>query len=277
MSPWAVTDSGSTCPEHITRLCLPSPDTLAGKLIKDNHRIGLVCSIDLECPRLMESIRHRRLSRKWHVSVVSGRLGGLPVVVAVGGMGKANASMASVLLVERYGVSLLVNFGIGGACPGSGLSVGDVAVAEKEVYADEGVATGVGIRGVREIGIPLLESGSRRYFNEFPADRGVLKRISKAARKGGIPVHTGTFLTVSSVSGTARRAAGLARKFGGICENMEGAAVFHTARAAGIPCCEIRGISNMAGMRNRERWNIPAAVAACESLLLSFLAGEAGR
>ena len=44
-------------------------------------------------------------------------------------------------------------------------------------------------------------------------------------------------------------------------ENMEGAAVFALCAAHGVPCAEIRAISNYT-TDSREKWNIPVALAA---------------
>jgi len=45
-------------------------------------------------------------------------------------------------------------------------------------------------------------------------------------------------------------------------EAMEGAAVVHAARRAGVPAIEIRSISNATGDRAKQQWNIAAAFAA---------------
>jgi len=43
---------------------------------------------------------------------------------------------------------------------------------------------------------------------------------------------------------------------------MEGAAVVHAARRAGVPAIEIRSISNTTGDRPKQRWDIAAAFTA---------------
>ena len=56
----------------------------------------------------------------------------------------------------------------------------------------------------------------------------------------------------------------LAARFGGICENMEGAAAAHVAEANGIPFVEIRGISNRVVDRDLSQWNLPLAIQRCQ-------------
>ena len=68
-------------------------------------------------------------------AVFQGRISGGDVVYIVSGMGKVNAAHAATVLFDRYSPSLLILFGVGGAYPLTGLRVGDIAVAEKEVHA----------------------------------------------------------------------------------------------------------------------------------------------
>ncbi|MDD2501969.1 MAG: futalosine hydrolase, partial [Geobacter sp.] len=68
-----------------------------------------------------------------------GIIGSTRLVCCAGGIGKANAAAAATSLIERHRPELVVITGCGGAYPGSGLSVGDLAVASDEIFGDEGV------------------------------------------------------------------------------------------------------------------------------------------
>ena len=61
--------------------------------------------------------------------------------LALTGIGKVNAAIVATHLIELLKPALIVNTGCGGAYSGSGLSVGDLAVATAEIYGDEGVLT----------------------------------------------------------------------------------------------------------------------------------------
>jgi futalosine hydrolase len=43
-------------------------------------------------------------------------------------------------------------------------------------------------------------------------------------------------------------------------ESMEGAAFFYACRQAGVPCMQIRAVSNYVEKRNRDNWQIGLAV-----------------
>jgi futalosine hydrolase len=164
----------------------------------------------------------------------------------------------------------VINFGIGGAYPGSGLDVNHIAVATTEVYADEGVWLTDGYHGLDVIGIPLARAGQRRYFNEFPMD-GRLARSALRASVLVAPSRSGAFATVSLCTGTKRRALDMVKRFNVVCENMEGASIAHVCRLYNTPCVEIRGISNRVDDRNRADWDIGTSSANCQRAVIEFL------
>lgn len=233
-------------------------------------RIGMVCSSPFECEELLPRLRRLAAEEYAGVTFYTGSFVTQKVVLAVSGIGKVNAAHGTTLLIERYRPACMIHMGIGGCYPGTGTGVGDVAVAEKEIYADEGVEVSGGFRDLREIGLPLFQDGRRAFFNEFPASVPLLRRFRKVAARSVHAVTYGTFLTVSTVTGTRRKARELRDSFGAICESMEGAAVYHMCAVHGVPCLEIRGISNIVEDRNRESWNLAAAARAAQQVAREF-------
>jgi len=67
----------------------------------------------------------------------AGRLAGKRVILAVSGIGKVNAAHAATRLIHEFSPAVIMNIGIGGAYPSSGLNIGDVAIAEKEISGDD--------------------------------------------------------------------------------------------------------------------------------------------
>ena len=87
------------------------------------------------------------------------------------------------------------------------------------------------------------------------------KKIVNKAKKilqGFVP-KTGPFVTISEITGTQEKADEMEKRFRGICENMEGAAVAQLCTLYGIPFLEIRGISNLVKQRNKKEWKLSAA------------------
>jgi len=125
------------------------------------------------------------------------------------------------------------------------------------------------------IGIPFLIKAGKQYFNEFPLNKKLLKmavRISSITHHAlRIVIKSGPFLTVSTCTGTLKRAKELEKTFHAICENMEGAAVAHVCTSYGIPMVEIRGISNIVGKRSKKEWDINLAAENCQRVVMELL------
>lgn len=224
--------------------------------------IGLVCSVALEADPLRRRMSGTTDGRVGGRPVTGGVLGGVEALLLTGGMGKTNAAQSLTALLEHHRVRAILAFGVGGAYPGSGLEVGDVALASSEVYADEGVAAPEGWLSTESIGIPLASVGGVDLFNAFPVHPALLEIAGDALRAAGIGPVAGPFATVSCCSGTFDRGLEIAGRFGAICESMEGAACAHVAALYGVPFLEVRGISNTVEDRNLSRWRLAEAAAA---------------
>lgn len=203
--------------------------------------------------------------------VHEGKIGGWRVILAVTGIGKVNAASAVTALLEHFEPELLVNTGCAGAYAGNGLAVGELALATAEVFGDEGVVTPEGWHSLELIGIPVLARNGEQYYNRFPLTRWAMDKAEHVAHAAGVTLHRGTFVTVSTVSGTVERGNELQRRFGGICENMEGAAAAQIAAHYGVDFLEIRGISNLVEDRDLSRWNIPRAVEQAQKFIHQFI------
>jgi futalosine hydrolase len=193
---------------------------------------------------------------------VEGLLAGQPVLLLPVGMGKTNAAQGLTALLETHSVQGVIGFGVGGAYPGSGLETGDLALATREIYGDEGVAAPDSWLSTREIGIPLVERDGARVFNVFDLDEGRVARAGESLRRAGLAATAGPFVTVSACSGTLARGAELAERFGAVCESMEGAAYAHVAALYDVPFLEVRGISNLVENRDLSRWRLHDAAEA---------------
>jgi futalosine hydrolase len=230
-------------------------------------RLVLICSVALEAEPLLavaDAVEPLGIPR---LEGWSARIGSSDIYLLTGGMAKTNAARALTAVVEHRAVSGVLGFGVAGAYLGSGLIVGDVALATSEHYGDEGVETPAGWLSCEGIGIPLVANGAAPLFNDFPLNAERVAAASEVLAAGGIRSKRGPFVTVSTCSGTASRGRGLEQRFAAICETMEGAAYAHVAALYDLPFLEVRGISNMVEDRNFAGWKLrEAAAAAAEAL-----------
>jgi futalosine hydrolase len=61
------------------------------------------------------------------------------------------------------------------------------------------------------------------------------------------------------------------QRYGAYAENMEGSAVAHACRRFETPMVECRGISNVAGIRAKETWQLEKSIAHCHGIIINWL------
>jgi futalosine hydrolase len=201
--------------------------------------------------------------------VLTGHTGGasrVPTVhaavvdVLTGGVGPAAVAAATATALAVAGpYDLVISAGIGGGFQPRA-PLGSLVVADAIVAADLGAETPDGYLPVDELGFgrsvhrPAAELSARMagVLNADPELRAVLAPI----------------LTVSTVTGTAARAAELtARHPLAAAEGMEGFGVAEATAVHAVPFAEIRAISNTVGPRDRAQWQIGRAL---DSLRYAF-------
>lgn len=221
---------------------------------------------------LEDGVEQQVAGRPWRDGLLAGR----PALLLCGGLGAVNTAHSLTCVLQARRPSLVLQVGVGGAYPGAGLAIGDLALATSEQYGDLGVRTAAGWQPAEAIGIPVLELDGVRYFNDFPLDAELVARAAEALCRSpelGLPgaVRAGPFVTVQECTGLATLAAERAAPQGAICESMEGAAAAHLCRLYGVPFLELRGISNQVEDRRREAWDLPLAARRAQQAALALL------
>lgn len=213
------------------------------------------------------------------ITTAHGHFAGTPCRLVYSGIGPVNTAHALTRAVERQRPRMVLQFGIAGAYVPAGVPVGSIVVASEEIYGDLGVLTPDGWQPVDLIGIPVVPGSSPR-FNRFPLDpQGVARAVRLLARLPPAsapavpapPVHCGPCLTLSQVTGVRTLGDALHRRFGALCESMEGAAAAHVCALYGLLFLEVRGVSNLVEDRDRSHWQIAAAAGAAQRAVLHLV------
>jgi futalosine hydrolase len=162
------------------------------------------------------------------------------------GVGIPHALETVLLVAAREKPQRILNIGIAGAYPNSGLQIGDVVMGRDEVYGD------IGFELPEEPGFQPLQEAA------FGAEYRAPLPLMQCPQFQNIAIERGC--TVSQCTGT--EATGLLRErlFDAAFETMEGAAVAQAGHALGIPVAEVRAISNRASRRNMQPDNIRVAL-----------------
>lgn len=170
------------------------------------------------------------------------------ITVLAVGVGPAAAAAATATALAHASYDLVVSAGIGGGFQPEA-PVGSLVVADEITVADLGAETADGF-------LPVTDLGFGAITHRPPA--ALVRALATATG-----ARVGTVLTVSTVTGTAARAAELrARHPRALAEAMEGFGVAEAAVAHGVPVLELRAVSNPVGPRDRAAWRIGDALAA---------------
>lgn len=190
-------------------------------------------------------------------------VGGRSVAHIQTGVGPVNAAYAVTRFLMEHTVGALIICGVGGAYPGSGLSIGSVVCADSETYGDLGADSPAGFLDMQALGFPVID-GADPIFNRMPLDL--------------FPVHRRVpFVTCATCTGTDAQASLLVARTGGAVESMEGAAVVHVARLMGAKVGEVRGISNLVGNRDRAGWKLREAAASAREAVVNWIEETGGK
>lgn len=173
------------------------------------------------------------------------------IAVAVTGVGVPVTLLTLPPLLTALRPALVLNIGIAGAYPNSGLALGAVAMARSEILGD--------------IGFELPATPGFRHVADAPfggAYRRLSMHLAGGFRSGpnGSQCVEADACTVNACTGTLRTGLMRERLFGVEMESMEGAAVAMACDAAGVPACEVRAISNIAANRDMKPENIKLAI-----------------
>nr|WP_068889961.1 futalosine hydrolase [Pedobacter panaciterrae] len=150
--------------------------------------------------------------------------------------------------------NLVVNLGIAG-CFDPSIPLGSVLNITIDEFAELGAENKEHFIGIDELGFG--KSSYSAYNNLLSESVTKLKKV-----KG---------ITVNRVHGNETSISAIKKRLNPITESMEGAAVLYACEKSGIPCLQIRSISNYVEPRNKEAWNIGLAIKNLNEWTVGFL------
>ena len=179
----------------------------------------------------------------------------------VTGVGKANAAAAVARALDPARHAGVINLGICGMLPKSRLKIGDIVLASRSIYADEGVQTPQGFLDIARQKFPPNQGLPGAGRIDAPISNSLLTALTPLA------VRVAPIATVSTCSGRNRLALSVVQRTGSAAEAMEGAAIGFTVLrlahecAAELAFAELRIVSNTTGNRARQRWDLAGSLA----------------
>ena len=176
----------------------------------------------------------------------------------------ASASRTSALMAALQPKRILL-VGIAGALEGR-MSPGHAGIFDNVAMYGIGAGAGDTFRNAGELGWPHWAETSDEHGEIRVGDRISLR---KADDEASLPRQ---LLTVCSSAATQKEVRDRLAKFpDAVAEDMEGFSVAFAGAMAGVPVTIVRGISNIAGDRDKGRWRIVDALNSAADLLLGSL------
>lgn len=196
--------------------------------------------------------------------LAEGRVGDRRVLLLETGIGPAAAAAAVAWVAGHQPVSEVVNLGSCGSYDLETAPLEAVVAVTAERFGDLGTRLTDGTWTPGE-GLGLGPAADPEGW--LPLEPLPLPEAP------GFPLATGRGLTVHHVTGTDALGAERREIYGALVESMEGAAVALAAARLGIPCAELRGVSNRAGNRDRAGWKTGPAARNAQEVAWAWLEG----
>ena len=199
--------------------------------------IGIIGAMEEEVAALKEAMEIQETVTKASMVFCKGILYGKEVVVVRSGIGKVNAGICAQILVDTFGVDVLINTGIAGSLDAR-IDIGDMVISTDAVHHDMDAT----VFGDPVGQVPRMDTLA------FPADQVLVEKAKAANEKANPEIHTFTGRIASgdqfiSSSEVKER---IVNQFHALCTEMEGAGIAHAAYLNKVSYVIIRAISDKA-------------------------------
>lgn len=204
-------------------------------------RVGILCASDSEVAPFLPIIEECKVSEKAMLKFYEGKINGISVVALFSGVCKVNAAIAAQILIDAYGIDIMINAGTAGGMNPK-LEIFDSVISTEVAYHD--VAPDI----LTEFH-PWLESV---YFK---SDQELLdlthKAIDKIELEGN--VYWGRMVTGEVfIEDEGRKK--INEQFAPLTVDMETASIAHVCYVNSIPFISIRSITDTAAHSGAEHF-----------------------
>jgi len=199
--------------------------------------IGIIGAMDEEVSMLIGAMEESTTFNKADMTFYEGNIAGKELVVVRSGIGKVNAAICAQILVDKYNVEAIINTGIAGSLD-KRIDIGDIVLSEDALQHDvDAVAF-----GYQKGQIPRMDTLS------FKADAKLIELAKSCCEKvcTDIKVFVGRVVSGDQFIADKNVKNTIIDNFGGLCTEMEGAAIAQTAYLNNVPYLIIRAISDKA-------------------------------
>ena len=198
-------------------------------------KIGIIIAMDKEFDRISAMLDNTAETIHGGRRYVTGTMGHNTIILHQCGIGKVNAAVGALTLIEAYTPDAVINTGIAGGT-GNGAGVLDVVVGDEVGYHD--VWCGPGNAPGQVQGLPETFPGATGLFSvEGLQKQGIVKR--------GLIASGDRFISTPE-----ELAAVLKTRPGAVAVDMESGAIAQVCHLKNVPFLAIRVVSDTPGVEN---------------------------
>ena len=214
---------------------------------------GIIGAMPEEVASLVAAARVDRRETVAGMEFIIGALGSRPVVIAQCGMGKVNAALCAHTMASLFGATEIINTGVAGSLDNT-LDIGDFVISTEALQHDFDVSP----VGFRKAEIPYTGLAA------FPADPELRARAAAAVRAVAPEqkVMEGRICSGDQFIASTEQKNRIVSEFGGLCCEMEGAAIAQACYLDGVPFVIVRAISDKADDSEEVSFEVFAKAAA---------------
>lgn len=195
--------------------------------------VGIIGALDVEIEVIKESILNIEEFVYGNRCFYKGTINKKQVVLVKSLVGKVNASMTTVLLLEKFDIKYIINIGVaGGIKP---LKPFDLVIADKLIYHDFDAT----MFGYKKGQVP-------EFPKEFVMDEELVKKAKKVATQNNVDNEVGKIAT-----GDIFMTKDDLKTDSVIAVEMEGAAVAQVCYIYNKPMIALRVVSDILGVENQ--------------------------
>ena len=192
--------------------------------------IGLIAAMNSEINAVTAKMNEVKITKVGNVEFREGQLQDEQIVIALSGVGKVNAAIASTLMCHLYPIDALLSIGVAGGLQDE-QEVGDLVISDAAIQVDFDTSA---LDGPSGIGM------------KFDADLNLVNRAKQVAQKTNLKWRVETVATQDLFLASKEDYEYLMSRFSqAACNEMEGASVAQVATSFHVPFLILRTLSDV--------------------------------
>ena len=207
----------------------------------EQRPIGVIGAMKIEVDTILAALEEPQEKVHGNMVFTSGRLSGVPVVVAQCSPGKVNAALCTQALIDFYAPRLVLNIGVAGGI-GENVHIGDVVIATACVEYDFDTSAVDGWPA----GQMTLPGENPEPVRFLSCDSAIAQVLAQTGESLYGHAHLGVVATGDRFVADPQFGDYLQKEFGALACEMEGGAIAHVCLANKVPCGVLRTISDNA-------------------------------